>query len=50
MRGDKNVYFVPGEKLIDGTFGEGNCDGKHPSDFGFYIMAKALIPVLEKLL
>lgn len=48
--GDKNVYFVPGEKLTEGTFGEGNCDGKHCTDFGFYRMAQALIPVLEKLL
>lgn len=49
--GDKNVYWLPGPELIP----EDVCDialvdGCHPNDAGFYFMAKAIKPVLAKML
>ena len=49
--GDKNVYFIPGNELIEERFSEivlvDNC---HPNDAGFASMAYAIIPVLKKML
>jgi lysophospholipase L1-like esterase len=49
--GDKNVYFVDGEKLF-GTDLRDCCtvDGCHPNDLGFYRMYKCVLPVLKKVL
>lgn len=49
--GDKNVYFIDGEKL----FGKNNrdactVDGCHPNDLGFYRMFKNILPALKKAL
>ena len=48
---DKNVYYVDGEQL----FGESDwqlctIDTIHPNDLGFYRMAKALEPIMKKIL
>ncbi len=49
--GDKNVYFVDGFSLL-GTVEaiEGTVDRTHPTDLGFYNMAKTLYPVLNYIL
>jgi len=49
--GDKNVYFVDGEKLF-GTDLRDCCtvDGCHPNDLGFYRMYKCVLPVLKEAL
>ena len=48
--GDKNVYMINGSEF----FGEINydyaADGVHPTDLGFDIMAKAIYPVLNRIL
>ena len=48
--GDKNVYFIDGEKMKDimGGF-SGTVDGCHPNDLGFICMAKALEGILDPL-
>lgn len=48
--GDKNVYFVSGKELMALCGDEGTVDGTHPTDLGFYSMAKALLPVLKSAL
>ncbi len=45
--GDKNVYFIDGSTLLDDCPGEGTVDCTHPTDLGFFFMAKAVIRVLE---
>lgn len=49
--GDKNVYFISGKTLFSGKDRE-NCtvDGIHPTDLGFYRMAKTLNKVIAPLL
>jgi hypothetical protein len=50
MSGDKNVYFVSGKELMALCSDEGTVDGTHPTDLGFYSMAKCLEPLLRSLL
>lgn len=49
--GDKNVYFIDGEKHY-GEVDRNLCsiDGIHPNDLGFYRMAKNVEPVIKKAL
>ena len=47
---DRNVYFIPGERLMRLAQSEGLVDNCHPNDFGFYSMADAVIEVLENIL
>lgn len=49
--GDKNVYFVDGRMFFPEEIRE-RClvDGCHPTDLGFYYMAKSIGAVVEKLL
>lgn len=51
LRGDKNVYFIDGQSLVDGR-GKYACfvDTCHPNDLGFYRMANTIEPVLKKML
>ena len=49
-RGDKNVYFIDGKSLMSLCENEGTVDGTHPTDLGFFSMARELISVLEKIL
>ena len=49
--GDKNVYFADGETF----FGKENrtlctVDTTHPNDLGFYRMAQAILPTMQKIL
>ena len=48
-RGDKNVYFIDGRELMQYAKLEGTVDGCHPTDYGFYSMAKTLQKTLKKL-
>ncbi len=49
--GDKNVYFIPGNELIEERFAEhALVDNCHPNDCGFLSMAYAIIPTLKKML
>lgn len=49
--GDRRVYFVDG-LLLFGTSDRDACtvDGCHPNDLGFYRMAEAITPMVEKAL
>lgn len=48
--GDENVWFIPGYELMDGVADdEGTVDLCHPTDLGFYAMAKRLSVELEKI-
>jgi len=48
--GDKNVYFIDGKTLMQFCQNEGTVDGCHPTDLGFFSMAKTLIELLETIL
>ena len=48
--GDKHVYFLGGPSLMADVGGEGLVDNTHPTDSGFYSMAKALRPIIENIL
>lgn len=45
--GDKNVYFIDGAELTKFCGDSGTVDGTHPTDLGFYSMAKALEEVIK---
>lgn len=48
--GDKNVYLIEGEKLMQMAGNDGTVDNTHPTDLGFASMAKAVGDLLEKIL
>ncbi|MBQ9510838.1 MAG: hypothetical protein IJR55_03985 [Clostridia bacterium] len=49
--GDKNVYFIDGEKEFKHFVREGRTvDGSHPNDLGFEKMAKVFGKIIGKLL
>lgn len=48
--GDKNVYFIDGKTLMQFCHNEGTVDGCHPTDLGFFSMAKTLIELLQTIL
>ena len=49
--GDKNVYFLPGNEIFDDAADNiGTVDYTHPNDYGFYIMAKKIGAVIEKVI
>ena len=47
--GDKNVYFIESRDIMRYCGNEGTVDGCHPTDLGFYSMAKALKKVMKKI-
>jgi len=49
-KGDTNMHFLDGLKLLgpDETFGL--VDGVHPISLGFYLIAKGFMPILKKVL
>ena len=49
LSGDRNVYFIDGAELMELCEQSGTVDGTHPTDLGFFSMAKRLIRELEKL-
>ncbi len=48
--GDRNLYLIPGPDLMNETQNDGTVDGTHPNDLGFHAMARAILPVLKKML
>ena len=48
--GDKNVYMISGRELMLLAQNDGTVDGVHPTDLGFYSMAQALMPIIERIL
>ena len=50
--GDKHVHFIDGKTYFADLPDPGLAltDGCHPSDFGFYLMAQTVLPVLKKAL
>ena len=48
--GDKNVYILRGSDFFDEIGGDYTIDGTHPTDLGFYFMAKGIAPTLKMLL
>ena len=48
--GDKNVYLIEGTELMALCGDDGVIDRCHPSDLGFYSMARAVGDALEKIL
>lgn len=49
--GDKNIYFVDGFEALGGMeASDCSVDGIHPTDHGFYNMARSLYPVLGTVL
>jgi lysophospholipase L1-like esterase len=50
-KGDKNVWFIDGSTLMPPEIrNEGTVDDCHPTDLGFYFMAKGIMPVLKEIL
>ena len=48
---DERIYFFDGNLLFGGEdIYEMTVDGCHPTDLGFYMIAKTLLPVLRELL
>ncbi len=48
--GDKNVYYIDGSKIFDEDEAFGcTVEGCHPTDLGFYFMAKAVAKVLDPI-
>ena len=47
-RGDKKVWYIDGTDLMDVAKDNGTVDGAHPTDFGFWNMAKTLGNEIEK--
>ena len=48
--GDKKVWFVDTAAALPPEYREGTVDGVHPTDLGFLCLAKALTPVLRRIL
>ena len=49
--GDKNVFFVDGTRFYDRDVREmPSIDKSHPTDLGFYLMTKGILPVLRRAL
>jgi hypothetical protein len=48
--GDKNVYFIPGYELMEEAGHDGCVDMTHPTDYGFFSMAKRVCEELDKIL
>ena len=48
--GDENVYFIDGKELMSIPGIEGTVDSTHPTDLGFYSMARRIYPLLKEIL
>ncbi len=49
-RGDRYVWFADGRRFRDVIDCDGTVDGCHPSDLGFFAMARTIAPVLQAAL
>ena len=50
LKRGENVYFVPGSELMELCADEGTVDGCHPTDLGFFSMAKRLKKEFDKFI
>ena len=50
LAGDENVYLIDGSSLFDGAGNDYTVDGIHPTDLGFWMMARGIAPVLRAAL
>ena len=48
--GDKNVYFIDGRTFFGDLYDYSLMEGCHPLDIGFYLMAKKVSKVINKIL
>ncbi len=48
--GDKNIHFLDGVSLFGADATECTVDGVHPTDLGFYLMAKTMGPTIRTIL
>ena len=48
--GDKNIHFLDGISLYGEDPSECTVDGCHATDLGFYMIAKRMAPVIERIL
>ncbi len=48
--GDAHIHFLDGSSAIESEFMDGTVDGTHPTDLGFYLMAKHWAPEIRRLL
>ena len=48
--GDRNVYLLDGSEFFDGASNDYTVDGIHPTDLGFWMMARGIAPVLREAL
>ena len=48
--GDKNVYFLDASKFFGFDSNEHTVDGCHPTDLGFYLMAKGMEETIREAL
>lgn len=49
--GDKNVYFIAGNELIQSKYAEfATVDNTHPNDIGFFSMAEVLCKLLKEII
>ena len=49
--GDGRIFFLDGSELLPGeNFDECTVDGAHPTDLGFWHMARGLVPSIEAIL
>ena len=48
--GDKNVYLLRGSEFFDGLSADFTVDGVHPTDLGFFFMAKGIADTLRDAL
>ena len=49
-RGDTQLHFMNGARLLGQDFDRCSVDGVHPNDLGFWRMARTLSPVVNRLL
>lgn len=47
---DANLHFLNGKKLLSPLYHEATVDGVHPTDLGFYLMAKQIMRKIKKIL
>lgn len=51
LKNGENVYFIEGNTLMNDEIKDlGTVDGTHPTDLGFFSMAKKIEPVLKEML
>ena len=48
--GDKNVYFISGRELMRLCGVDGTVDITHPTNLGFFSMAKAIIKKMKQII